>query len=200
MWVMGGDDDFEATEPFGKFISVKGLVFFTFWQSMGFGLLVHYGVIHASPNGFWKAEDVEAGLEDFTICVEMFFFALAHKRCFSHQPYKAFMEKELAEEGMSPSRNSRYGDLQSPPLERRQSRTLPYADRTLVDNFKDLFNASEVSADAANFRDAAEFGLRKPLHRVADLAHDFEGDCCGVCPGKSAAPTGKPTGLVGTSS
>lgn len=179
-----GDEDFEATQPFGKFISVKGLVFFTFWQSMGFSLLVKYGVIHGSPQGFWNAKDIEAGLEDFTICVEMFFFALAHKWCFSYMPFKAYLEQELAEDLMSPSRNSRYGDLESVSPQRRLSgtRTLPYADRSLVDNFKDLFNGSEVTADAANLRDAAGHGLRKPLHRVGELAHDFEGDCgCGVC-------------------
>jgi len=173
-----GDAEFEAAEPFGKFISVKGLVFFTFWQSMGFALLVHYGVIKASPQGFWNVHDVEAGLEDFTICVEMFFFALAHKHCFSYLPFKEDLQRQLREDAMSPSRNSRYGDLIPP--ERRG--TLPsYADRSLADNMLDLFNAREVRADAANFRDATTSGLGKPLHRVADLAQDFEGGCCGVC-------------------
>jgi len=142
-----GDPLFESNLPFWKFVSVKGLVFFTFWQSMGFSMLVQYGVIVHTD--FWSADNIEAGLEDFTICIEMFFFALAHKYCFTSQPFKELLENPLTD--------SNY-DIEADVARRASARN---SDNSLFRNFTDLFNAREVMNDAGTFRDIATRPLRE---------------------------------------
>ena len=169
-----GDPAFEASKPFGKFISVKGLVFFTFWQSMGLDLLVQYGIIKASPQGFWSAIDVKAGLQDFTLCIEMFFFAIAHKYCFTYEPFKVALETPNTP---GHDRASHYENILSATPDRRRSTQV--GDRSLKDNFLDMFNGQEVTTDALGFRDVANRNLVHPLKEgIEDLENE---ECCSVC-------------------
>lgn len=76
--------------PFWKFISVKAVVFFSFWQSMAFAVLVSTGVI--SVDGQAWASDYDAAalanaLQAFCICIEMFFAAIAHAYAFPPEEY-----------------------------------------------------------------------------------------------------------------
>ncbi|CAM9773318.1 unnamed protein product, partial [Discosporangium mesarthrocarpum] len=41
--------------------------------------------IHAM--GSWSAENVQTGIQDFMICIEMLAVAVAHTSAFSHRPY-----------------------------------------------------------------------------------------------------------------
>jgi hypothetical protein len=71
--------------PLGKFLCVKGVIFFTWWQ----GVLIFYlkakGVIDDS--GAWTGDEVANGLIDYCICVEMVGFALAHTFTFTYKEY-----------------------------------------------------------------------------------------------------------------
>lgn len=71
--------------PVGKFMCIKGVVFFTWWQGVGIALLQSYGMI--KERGTWAADDVADGLQDYLICVEMLFFSLAHMYTFSYKEY-----------------------------------------------------------------------------------------------------------------
>ena len=77
--------------PVGKFLSVKALVFFTWWQSLGIAILFQMGMIphYASfDNGReWTAEAVAKGLQDWLVCIEMFLFAIIHMFVFPHTDY-----------------------------------------------------------------------------------------------------------------
>ena len=64
---------------------IKGVVFFTWWQGILIALLQSYGIIN--ERGSWAADDVADGLQDYLICVEMLFFALAHSYTFSYTEY-----------------------------------------------------------------------------------------------------------------
>ena len=68
--------------PVGKFLSVKALVFFTWWQSLGIAVLSMMGMIphytSFTEGKEWTSEAVAKGLQDWLICIEMFFAALAH--------------------------------------------------------------------------------------------------------------------------
>ncbi|CAB9516735.1 Transmembrane protein 184C [Seminavis robusta] len=73
--------------PIGKFLSVKALVFFTWWQSVGIGLLYQWGLIpHYNPLDL-SPGDVAKGIQDYLICVEMFFAAIVHTLVFPHSEY-----------------------------------------------------------------------------------------------------------------
>lgn len=74
--------------PVGKFLSVKALIFFTWWQSVGISLLFQIGWISEYQDGQeWTAEDVAKGIQDYLICVEMFLGAIIHTFVFPHTDY-----------------------------------------------------------------------------------------------------------------
>jgi len=71
--------------PLGKFLCVKGVVFFTWWQ----GVIIFYaqnkGFI--KPAGNWTGSEISNGLIDYCVCTEMVFFAIAHSYTFSYKEY-----------------------------------------------------------------------------------------------------------------
>ncbi|KAH8024768.1 hypothetical protein HPB51_001182 [Rhipicephalus microplus] len=74
--------------PIPKFLCIKAVVFFSFFQSVIISLLIYTGLV--SPSFFSEkgtAGDVNRGLQDFLICIEMFVAAVAHYFAFSHVPY-----------------------------------------------------------------------------------------------------------------
>nr|XP_033796197.1 transmembrane protein 184C isoform X2 [Geotrypetes seraphini] len=81
-------EELRPLQPVGKFLCVKMVVFVSFWQAVVIALLVKVGVISEEQTWEWKSvEAVATGLQDFIICVEMFFAAIAHHFSFSYKPY-----------------------------------------------------------------------------------------------------------------
>ena len=77
--------------PVGKFLSVKALVFFTWWQSLGIsilammGMIPHYTAFNTERE--WTSEAVAKGMQDWLICIEMFVAAIVHTFVFPHTDY-----------------------------------------------------------------------------------------------------------------
>jgi len=71
--------------PLGKFLCIKGVVFFTWWQGVLIAALKNRGLINNIGN--WDKDDVANGVQDYLICVEMFCFAIAHAFTFTHSEY-----------------------------------------------------------------------------------------------------------------
>ena len=71
--------------PLGKFLCVKGVVFFTWWQ----GVIIYYLRAHGliGDIGTWKADEIANGLIDYCVCIEMVFFAIAHSYTFTYTEY-----------------------------------------------------------------------------------------------------------------
>lgn len=103
-------DELRPIRPFSKFMCVKGVVFFSFWQWMVILLLVRLRIItaHRALNEY-DPDDFATGLQarvhprllvhelvlsrlfamqDFLICIEMFVAALAHAYAFSPKDYR----------------------------------------------------------------------------------------------------------------
>ncbi|XP_060070222.1 transmembrane protein 184C-like [Ylistrum balloti] len=82
-------EELAPIKPVPKFLCVKFVVFFSFWQSVIIAVLVEVDAIPSG--GDWVFYDninqVAAGLQDFCICVEMFLAAIAHYYSFSHKPF-----------------------------------------------------------------------------------------------------------------
>merc|ERR1712070_1220839 len=72
-------------KPLGKFLCVKGVVFFTWWQGVLIFYLKAHGVI--DDVGSWTGDEVANGLIDYCICVEMVGFAIAHSFTFTYKEY-----------------------------------------------------------------------------------------------------------------
>jgi Organic solute transporter Ostalpha len=73
--------------PVGKFLSVKALVFFTWWQSVAIGIMYQMNLIPEYEHTNMSREDVAKGIQDYLICVEMFFAAICHTLVFPHTEY-----------------------------------------------------------------------------------------------------------------
>jgi len=78
-------DDLAPIRPLPKFICIKAVVFFSFWQQCLISVLVYIGVIHGSK--YFSTSVVAEALEDFVICIEMFLFAIAHHYFFSYKDF-----------------------------------------------------------------------------------------------------------------
>jgi hypothetical protein len=74
-------DLLEPIGPLGKFLSVKAVVFLSFWQSMVLSALVSFGILTGSSE--WSTAEVATGLQDLLIVIEMAAAAVAHHHTFS---------------------------------------------------------------------------------------------------------------------
>ncbi|XP_041910267.1 LOW QUALITY PROTEIN: transmembrane protein 184C-like [Arvicola amphibius] len=95
-------EELNPIQPVGKFLCIKLVVFLSFWQAMLIALLVKFGIISEKHSWEWQsAEAVATGLQDFIICIEMFFVAIAHHYSFSYVhssiTYEPYLQE--AEEG-----------------------------------------------------------------------------------------------------
>jgi len=72
-------------KPVAKFLVVKSVVFFTYWQSVLLAILVHIGVLNNTTN--FSVGEVQIGLQDFAVCIEMFIAAAVHKYTFGIESY-----------------------------------------------------------------------------------------------------------------
>ncbi|XP_031640660.1 transmembrane protein 184B isoform X2 [Contarinia nasturtii] len=78
-------------EPVLKFCTVKSVIFLSFWQGVGLAILEKAGAISAivDEKGTTTAlpGSVSAGYQNFFICVEMLFAAIALRYAFPYQVY-----------------------------------------------------------------------------------------------------------------
>jgi len=73
---------------FLKFISIKGIVFFTFWQAFMISLVSKLGFIeqfsqwistHSDlEKSWWSMDQIKSGINDFLLCIECFVFCILH--------------------------------------------------------------------------------------------------------------------------
>ncbi|CAO3627622.1 unnamed protein product [Cunninghamella echinulata] len=73
--------DLVGFRPLPKFLCVKAIIFFSFWQSVIIALLVSFGVIKDD------GEHLSVAIQDFLVCIEMVPFAIAHSFAFSYEDY-----------------------------------------------------------------------------------------------------------------
>ena len=123
-------EELQGTNPFYKFLCIKGVVFFTFWQSVFLSMLVAVDVITptityntdqevsaAAVSAFLLLPPLPTslrllaltqarcalcaiacavrvpqsyGVDDFIVCIEMFFFAIAHWYAFPPREFESY--------------------------------------------------------------------------------------------------------------
>ncbi|XP_018020148.1 transmembrane protein 184B isoform X3 [Hyalella azteca] len=72
-------------DPLIKFFTIKSVIFLSFWQGVLLAILEEAGVIKTHP--FLNTGTVSAGYQNFLICVEMFFAAVALRYAFPYHIY-----------------------------------------------------------------------------------------------------------------
>ncbi|XP_053550979.1 transmembrane protein 184A isoform X2 [Bombina bombina] len=86
-------------EPVLKFLTIKAVIFLSFWQGMLLAILERYGVIPEAQNinnSMVGAGTVAAGYQNFIICIEMLFAAIALRYAFTCQVYREKKENSTA--------------------------------------------------------------------------------------------------------
>ncbi|KAK4342038.1 hypothetical protein RND71_037854 [Anisodus tanguticus] len=74
-------------KPLAKFLCVKGIVFFVFWQGILLNILVALGIIRS--HHFWlEVERIQEGIQNVLVIVEMVFFSIAMRHAYSAAPYR----------------------------------------------------------------------------------------------------------------
>lgn len=69
-------------KPLAKFLCVKGIVFFVFWQGILLEILVSLGIIRSQH--FWlDVEHIQEGIQNVLVIVEMVFFAIFMRHAYS---------------------------------------------------------------------------------------------------------------------
>lgn len=79
--------DIADRRPFLKFIAIKLAIFFGFYQTFVFSILSHYGKIKATQ--YWTTANIESGLDDLAISIEMVLFAIFHLFAYPSSEYPA---------------------------------------------------------------------------------------------------------------
>ncbi|XP_052252275.1 transmembrane protein 184C-like [Dreissena polymorpha] len=74
-------------KPIPKFLCVKFVVFFSFWQSVVIAAFGKFGLIQESQFYDYDVNQLAAAMQDFCICIEMFIAAIMHYFAFSHEPF-----------------------------------------------------------------------------------------------------------------
>ena len=77
---------FNTIRPIPKFLCIKGVVFFTYWQSVIIAGLVYLNLL--KPTETWTTNNIAVGLQDILICIEMFFAAIAHVYAFKVDDFR----------------------------------------------------------------------------------------------------------------
>ncbi|XP_045459527.1 transmembrane protein 184C [Melitaea cinxia] len=82
-------EELKPMKPIGKFLCIKAVVFFSFFQGVIINILVYCGVISTifDISDKDKIKIISSKLQDFLICIEMFLAAIAHHYSFSYKPF-----------------------------------------------------------------------------------------------------------------
>ncbi|GAB4831283.1 hypothetical protein Ancab_040232 [Ancistrocladus abbreviatus] len=81
-------------KPLAKFLCIKGIVFFCFWQGIVLEILVALGVIRA--NHFWlDVEHLEDAIQNVLVCVEMVIFSVLQQYAYHAAPYSGEVEQKM---------------------------------------------------------------------------------------------------------
>uniref|UniRef100_A0A8C1N428 Transmembrane protein 184bb n=1 Tax=Cyprinus carpio TaxID=7962 RepID=A0A8C1N428_CYPCA len=152
----------DLLEPYGpmlKFLMVKSVIFLSFWQGMLLAILEKCGTIPRinSPDVSVGEGTVAAGYQNFIICIEMFFAALALRHAFT---YKVYMDKRLDIQGCVPV----YGQYGRAPM-------------SISSSLKETMNPGDMLQDAIhNFSPAyqqyTQQSCSKPLSRSNSCSNE----------------------------
>ena len=82
-------NELSPMRPLSKFLCIKAVVFFSFFQGVLIGILIEFGIITRAVVVTSDTDKIaiQRNLQDFLICFEMMLAAIAHLFAFSHRPY-----------------------------------------------------------------------------------------------------------------
>lgn len=85
------ESDLRPINPLSKFVCIKIVVFFSWWQSVVLVLAQDAGLLTSAANainGEKDSRELATDIQAFFICIEMLFVALAHTWAFSYKEFR----------------------------------------------------------------------------------------------------------------
>jgi hypothetical protein len=79
-------EDLEPYRPLPKFLCIKSVIFFSYWQGFLLAILVWLGIIPESSSSS-GSNNIARAIQNSLMCVEMVFFAVGNWYAFSYQDY-----------------------------------------------------------------------------------------------------------------
>lgn len=105
-------EELKPLHPMGKFLSVKGVVFASFWQAMMLKCLDHSGALDSletNTSGTWNSRDqISNGVQNFLICIEMFIASIAFHCFFQPSDYRIVYDDLRPAKQQGPSGVKKY--------------------------------------------------------------------------------------------
>lgn len=86
--------------PLPKFLAVKAVIFFSFWQGVALSVAIRLGAL--KDVGGYSAHEQATGLQDVLICVEMLAAAVCHAFVFPYTEHVAAVAAAAAPDGAAP--------------------------------------------------------------------------------------------------
>ena len=86
-------EELKGFKPIPKFLCIKSIILFTFWQGIIIGVCAYLGIINGDMERGWSEENVTTGLQDFLICFEMFLLSILHRYSFGVKEYEREREE-----------------------------------------------------------------------------------------------------------
>ncbi|XP_077254068.1 uncharacterized protein LOC143893019 [Tasmannia lanceolata] len=81
-------------KPLSKFLCIKGIVFFCFWQGIMLEILVAAGIIKS--HHYWlDVEHIEEALQNVLVCVEMVVFSVMQQYAYHVAPYSGDVAEKM---------------------------------------------------------------------------------------------------------
>ncbi|XP_042518815.1 transmembrane protein 184C [Macadamia integrifolia] len=86
--------ELEPHKPLSKFLCIKGIVFFCFWQGVVLNILAAMGIIRS--HHFWlDVEQIEQALQNVLVCLEMVVFSVLQQYAFHFAPYSGDVASKM---------------------------------------------------------------------------------------------------------
>jgi hypothetical protein len=185
-------------KPLGKFLCVKGVVFFTWWQGVVIFYLKSHGII--GDLGEWSSAEVAYGLINYCIVIEMVGFAIAHSYTF---PYTEYLPESMTIRAV---REEEDDDMEPPDLlERRSSTYRPpatlqhpmgfrdalYSSALPKETFEDIQTLRSTVLDSATYKKIRASGIS--INDISTMMSSF-------APGRAASDEGAASETAGGTS
>jgi hypothetical protein len=153
--------------PLGKFLCVKGVVFFTWWQGVIIYYLQSHGIIE--DIGSWTGEEVANGLIDYCVCIEMVGFAIAHAYTFTYTEYlPSTVEDAMAEYEQQQQQSRGPSDTTNNGLSSSSSTYRPPATLPRPMKFKDALWSSTFPSETMHDIRRLQNGVDRAVSQISD--------------------------------
>jgi len=92
LFYMATEERLLPFRPLSKFLCIKAIIFFSFWQSCFFTVIVKLGIMGNGEKDHQRSNEIQ----NFLICIEMFILSFAHSFAFSYSDFVTNVKNQRA--------------------------------------------------------------------------------------------------------